>query len=264
MHVFNVRKDAPDHRDHLAAPAPAESLPPVVSLRPWLGPIKNQGQLGSCTAHAGTALREYLYRRFYAYERFKGTPAQAFRLSPLYLYAMERIMEGTFPEDSGADSRTIFKVLSQFGCAPESMFPYQDGSRALHLQPDAQTKAFAESYRSISYHRVLDVQTLKSVLASGYTATVGMSVYSELESDECARTGLLRIPTRSSTCLGGHEMHVVGYDDTKNVLGLVGAFDVQNSWGVEWGDDGHVWVPYAYFTVTTGWDFWTAHLGKPW
>jgi len=39
---------------------------------------------------------------------------------------------------------------------------------------------------------------------------------------------------------GGHALCVVGYDDTK----YGGAFEVINSWGRSWGQDGHTWLRY--------------------
>jgi hypothetical protein len=38
-----------------------------------------------------------------------------------------------------------------------------------------------------------------------------------------------------------HAMSIIGYDDDK----YGGAFEVMNSWGQEWGDNGYVWVKYA-------------------
>jgi len=65
--------------------------------------------------------------------------------------------------------------------------------------------------------------------------------------------------------IGGHAMHVIGCDDSKQVLGQTGAFEVQNSWGPEWGDAGYCWIPYSYFAAVEGeWDFWMAHFGRPW
>ena len=51
-------------------------------------------------------------------------------------------------------------------------------------------------------------------------------------------------PTESpSTSYEGHAMCVVGYDD--NMYG--GAFEIQNSWGTSWGNDGYIWVRYSDF-----------------
>jgi hypothetical protein len=41
----------------------------------------------------------------------------------------------------------------------------------------------------------------------------------------------------------GHAMCVVGYDDTK----YGGAFEVLNSWGTYWGNNGYIWIPYTVF-----------------
>jgi C1A family cysteine protease len=255
--VYDAQKDLPDQRDHLAAPA-ANILPSNISLRPWLGPVKNQGQLGSCTAHAGTGLREYLYRKLYQYEAFTPVLAKDFRLSPLFLYAIEREMEGDFTQDEGAQSRTIYQSLAASGCCLESLDPYAEGNLLIKPTPEQLAEGF--NFRHIAYHRALTLDILKSVLASGYAATVGMPVFQSFESDETAQTGIVTVPTSSDTPIGGHEMLVCGYSDAKKAL------DVRNSWGDDWGEGGNCWIPYAYFegTLMEQVDFWTAHLGKPW
>jgi hypothetical protein len=42
---------------------------------------------------------------------------------------------------------------------------------------------------------------------------------------------------------GGHAMCVVGYDDTR----YGGAFEIQNSWGTDWGNNGYIWITYNDF-----------------
>ena len=42
---------------------------------------------------------------------------------------------------------------------------------------------------------------------------------------------------------GGHAMCVVGYDDDQ----YGGAFEIVNSWGTEWGNNGFIWVRYNDF-----------------
>lgn len=46
---------------------------------------------------------------------------------------------------------------------------------------------------------------------------------------------------------GGHALCVVGYDDTKEG----GAFEIQNSWGKDWGNEGYIWIKYADFARFT-------------
>ncbi|MCL2231135.1 MAG: C1 family peptidase, partial [Treponema sp.] len=47
----------------------------------------------------------------------------------------------------------------------------------------------------------------------------------------------------SSGTHGAHAMCVVGYDDNRHG----GAFEVQNSWGTNWGNGGYIWIPYGVF-----------------
>jgi len=50
---------------------------------------------------------------------------------------------------------------------------------------------------------------------------------------------------------GGHAMCVVGYDDAKEG----GSFEIQNSWGTTWGNEGYIWVKYADFAKYTKYAF---------
>ena len=50
---------------------------------------------------------------------------------------------------------------------------------------------------------------------------------------------------------GGHAMCVVGFDDDK----YGGAFEVINSWGSSWGNDGYMWIRYSDFPKYTRYAF---------
>lgn len=258
-YLLNVRKDAYDANDRTVAPN-APSGPVVVSFRSKVPYIKDQGQAGSCTAHAGTELMELLYRTKPSLLG-KTVDANTLRFSPLFQYAQERLQEGTFSKDAGADSRTIFTVLAAVGCCLEDEDAYND-EEVFVMPTTAQTNE-AKLYKIGAYHRILDVPTAKTVLQSGYSFTVGMPLFKQFQTDDAMANGLIALPSGSS--IGAHEMHVIGADDTKQVHGETGAFEVQNSWGPNWGDHGYCWIPYTYFDKTAGqWDFWTAHFGKPW
>ena len=44
---------------------------------------------------------------------------------------------------------------------------------------------------------------------------------------------------------GGHAMCVVGYDDDR----YGGAFEILNSWGTDWGNNGYIWIRYRDFAA---------------
>ena len=70
---------------------------------------------------------------------------------------------------------------------------------------------------------------LKSCLASGLVAVIGISVYSSFESATVAKTGIVPLPKPTESLLGGHAVLLVGYDDVKS------RWICMNSWGSTWG-----------------------------
>jgi C1A family cysteine protease len=80
----------------------------------------------------------------------------------------------------------------------------------------------------------------------------GFTVYQSFEGDVVAKTGVLPMPAKNESVIGGHAVMAVGYDDAKS------AFIVRNSWGNAWGLKGYFYMPYDYITDTNlADDFWT-------
>ena len=50
---------------------------------------------------------------------------------------------------------------------------------------------------------------------------------------------------------GGHAMCVIGYDNNK----YEGAFEIQNSWGEDWGNQGYIWIKYEDYANFTKYAF---------
>ena len=263
--IFKVRKDKLDLRDHLAMRS-AATLSYAVNLSANLGPVRDQGQVGSCTGQAGSGWMDWLFATFRQY--FLHAPTGAIEFSALFLYAQERLKNHTFPDDSGSDSRTLMQVLNQIGICLNAVDPYVD--TAIANQPSADMIAAAGLFKIGAYHRVLfddGLATAKSVLASGYCRVIGIPVYQSIQSDEVAETGLLPIPSSTETPVGGHEMLVWGYDDSVKIGTAQGAEQVRNSWGADWGIKGNLRIPYDYYAAVGGndtCDSWVGHMGKPW
>ena len=116
---FGALRDVHDVRDRLYRASPrAEPVPQHVDLREWGGPIKDQGEEGSCTGHAFSSAREWMARK---YER--SSPI----LSPQCLYVEELLADGSFPKDEGARPRTGCQVLTAKGCCEAALYPYVVG-----------------------------------------------------------------------------------------------------------------------------------------
>ena len=252
---FGYLKDNIDHRDFglsnmYISLSVTGNMAKAVDLEKWCGPVKDQGNEGSCTAHAGTGMREFLARKW--------TPAvDAPILSPAFLYYMERKLDGSLDQgDCGSFGRSCVMAMNQFGVCTLADEPYTPGDFST-APTDAQL-ADALKWKAGSYHRVQNVQDMKSCLGSGYTFAIGFTVY---ESFESIGSDGLWSPSKNEGVLGGHEVLAIGYDDSVNG----GSFKVRNSWGSGWGASGNFWMRYqdaADSDILQ--DAWMQHLGKAW
>jgi C1A family cysteine protease len=238
----------PDFRDHMFSVPRIANLPTSVDLRPQCPPVWDQGQLGSCTAHAAAGA--------YAFDLKKqGLPA--LMPSRLFIYYNERTLDGDVSSDAGSYLRTAAKALNQFGVCDESAWPYVETKFAKKPTPATKTYTPAKKHLAASYASLdsTNLAGLKATLASGLPFMIGFSVYASFESDEVARTGIVPMPAKSEAQLGGHAVLVVGYDDAKQ------RFIVRNSWGTGWGIAGYCEIPYAYLTNTKlASDFWVVKV----
>lgn len=251
---YGYRRDKPDHRDlsvrSFKLTSPPE-LPRQVNLINFLGDVKDQGDLGACTAFAGCGMREFLRKKY--------QPTLPFAtLSPLFLYYQERLFDGSpIGIDTGSTGRSSVHVMNTIGVCSEFYDPYLPGS--FSVAPTPVQLADAATYKSGAYHRLQTVLDMKECLASGYVFVVGFSVYESFESDWSV-PGYMPVPNKKKEdLLGGHEVLFVGYDDDKS------AFLVRNSWGTGWGLGGNFWYPYstaADHSLTM--DAWIQHLGHRW
>ncbi|MEL6943596.1 MAG: C1 family peptidase, partial [Bacteroidota bacterium] len=93
----------------------------------------------------------------------------------------------------------------------------------------------------------VDINAIRQYLAAGSPVVIGMMVGQSFTYGMKGRQ--LWQPTRQdlngSSRLGGHAMCVIGYNNT--ALNGEGAFEIMNSWGRDWGDDGVGWVGYDDF-----------------
>jgi len=214
-----------------------------VSLRDKCPPVWDQGQLGSCTAHGTGAA----YVMCSAGEGFAdGTPSR------LFLYYGARSLEGTTGEDSGATCRDAVKAVAKFGAPDESDWPYD--IKKFTSKPPAKAFTDGQSHQALEYLGVSQsTQEMKAALAAGFPIIVGFSVYDSFESDAVAKSGLVDVPNKGEKQLGGHCVLLIGYDEANPHL-----WELRNSWGTDWGQDGYFRMAAAYLTnPRLSGDFWT-------
>jgi C1A family cysteine protease len=204
--------------------------------------IYDQGDLGSCTANAVGAVVQY--------ERILLKHKPDFIPSRLFIYYNERVLEGTIDWDSGASIRDSIRAVAQWGECPENEWIYDIAQFA--TRPTDQCFTDALKYKALKYEHVLQSLTqLKTALSLGKPVTFGFTVYQSFESSTVTRTGIVPLPKRTESVLGGHAVVLVGYDED------IQRFIVRNSWGTNWGMAGYFTMPYSYVTnVNLASDFW--------
>jgi C1A family cysteine protease len=222
---FGYVPDFGDPRDHAFIRA-ATTSQDSVDLRPRMTPIRDQGQIGSCTAFALDGAVGFLH---------------GFVGSPLWLYYEERLAEHTTRSDAGAQIRDGIKVLASKGYPPEKEWPY-DPLHFAKAPPAAATKD-AKLDLITNYQRLGNVIDMRNCLEQGFPFVVGISVYEQFESDEAAETGEITMPGKHDSPIGGHAVCVVGFEKD-------GRFIVRNSWSDGWGLKGYFHLPHDYLAST--------------
>lgn len=240
-------------------------LPAKVDLRKWCSPIDDQGDIGSCTAHAGTALYEYFERRAF------GKHVDASRL---FLYKVTRNLLGWHGDD-GAELRTTMGAMALFGLVPEKYWPYVEHD--FNKEPEAFQYSFAQNYQALVYYRLDGIGVNKDVLLKrikehlhlGLPSIFGFTCYTSLDEDEVVETGKIPFPGLKEKINGGHAVMAVGYDDNITIenplspkIKTKGAILIRNSWGKNWGDKGYGWLPYEFVKKGIADDWWTMIKGE--
>jgi C1A family cysteine protease len=264
-------------RDNLANPArvrlalsvpAAFKLPPSASTSQWMGPIRDQGQEGSCTGQMAAGIRDMLYRKLYLFEKTKTVAPEAFECSASFIYKCNLLADGNLGVDAGSSIHQSFITLNQKGAPLETEEPYSD--KDFSIAPSLWQYSEAANFVGGAYHYLPTLNEIKASIASGYSVGFGIDVYESFES-EWSKPGFMPLPKPGERLLGGHAQHGVNYDDTIEFPdGSKGGVLVQNSWGSSWGvsapgrtDGGCYWMPYAFFAENVT-DCWMMHLGGAW
>lgn len=241
---YGYRRGIADHRDYIYGIEdrlhPEASLPASASERQEMPPIYDQGQLGSCTANADGGLLEHAQM---AQGEVKVNPSR------LFLYYEERRLGGyPLDQDTGAEVRDGIKVAAQEGVPHESDWPY-DITKFAHKPPK---KAYTDALKlQALVYKTIRVDgpgaPMRSAIVDHHPIAFGFPVPDTFESESWdPATMPLPLPTARTQIIGGHAVVVVGYDYSLKRFSEP-VFEVRNSWGPDWGDEGHFYMPATWF-----------------
>ncbi len=224
----------------LADDAGKNPLPEAVSLLRFAPSRANQGEQGSCVAWSCAYSAQTILTA-----AATGADPNAIRFSPSYLYNQIKL-EGC----QGSYLQRAMEAMRANGGVPLSQYPYDD--RDCDRVPGESAKQAGRQNKIHGFTRItngdnineISVRGIKEHLAKDAPVAIGMMVGQSFMQNMMGKD--LWQPSGmdgSQVGMGGHAMTVIGYNDTK----YGGAFQIMNSWGPEWGNNGVAWVRYGDF-----------------
>jgi len=213
-------------------------LPKSASLKAYCPLPKSQGSYGTCvgwaTAYCAMTIMEAKKNSWSEKEVITNNT-----FSPGYIYKQIKTDDDVSCK-WGASIEDALEIMKTKG-----LIKYDDMDEKncpSYIPLDLFNKA--AKYKIKDYAKLFDVgdldnikiQSTKKSLSEGKPVVIGMEVPPSFDYPSA-----LWAPTEDYTqSYGGHAMCVIGYDD--NMYG--GAFEIQNSWGDTWGENGYIWVKY--------------------
>ena len=214
-------------------------LPKVVSYRKQCKlPVYDQLQNGTCTANTVCSHIKNL--------NLQEDPSRLF----VYFTTKAQEQPNQQVTDEGADLNN--SVISVLGVCDEMYMPYECDAKGKLINFGKHPPSIS-AYNNAKLHvypKILQltnhdlIGTMKTNLAMGYLIDTAVIMYPSFQNEQAAKTGIIPMPSRSELLVrptSGHEVLCIGYDDNKKM------FEMQNSWGEHWGDQGFIWIPYEYF-----------------
>jgi hypothetical protein len=197
---------------------------PARILFPAADYIRNQGGRGSCNGYAGAHTLEKA--------RVKAGRKRV-RLSGEGLYA--QINGG---RDGGSMLDRGMKAMTEAGVPPEALVPHEE---YLWNRISSEAKAAMARFKALECYRVDTEDELASGLCAGFLGVIAVHVARGFESIDADG-----VVGRTD----GPGNHAVGVDDIRFHNGEW-QFDMVNSWGRRYGDDGRGWVSWNRHLRTT-------------
>ncbi|HLY68281.1 MAG TPA: C1 family peptidase [Puia sp.] len=216
-----------------------ESLPSSFSLKQYAPTPGDQGQHGTCVAWStGYAARTISY--CIAHHLTDQGIINSSAFSPAYLYYYVKAA-GDDNCALGAKIEPALKILTDTGDVLLSA-NIPDCIKSINNTNNVAAKNYTiKAYSSITnvFGRINknEVIAIKKSITDNNPIIFSLTCYSSLFN--VGKDGIWTM-SANDTLVSDHAVCIVGYDDNK----LGGAFEVMNSWGTAWGNNGFFWLTY--------------------
>lgn len=238
-----------DDAAYAAAPAKAQllsrdytTMPSQSSLKAYCPTPMNQGSYSTCvgwsTAYAARSILEATQKGWTDAELIR---REAF--SPSFIYQK-------IGRDSDLNCYYGTSITRAFDVMKDEGVPKMEDY--YYACPIGQTisgtvRQKANAFAIQEYNRLFSgdesynfkLNAMKKAIAEGNPVVIGMICPPSFQGAK----EVWRPSEAANLSYGGHAMCVIGYDDNK----YGGAFEVMNSWGNNWGNEGFIWIDYQTF-----------------
>ena len=216
-------------------------LPSRISYRSYTPFIQNQGEVATCVGWA-VAYGQLSTQQNIQMGITNSTQKVCRAMDPYFVFGNIRTYGDTWCQE-GTRIYDAMNVLMDKGTKPWIWDPWLTCNSTVTFSEF--TNTLASIYRINDYAAVPNddiVKNVKEALSYNLIVSVGVNLTKSFSAGSSIKYGLWA-PAANEESIGGHAMCVVGYDDSK----YGGAFEVMNSWGSNYGDNGFVWIKYADF-----------------
>lgn len=224
--------------DDVYTPKEGLKILDAVDLRPLCSPIRDQGNIGACTAFAVTAMYEMIVN---------ASGGEKMDLSERFLFYHSNMVKGS--SKGGSNFSEQLAVMGEHGICEEAIYPYT--TTELSYPPSDIASENAQLHRVLraqqiplksdgsQYDNILaNHRLLTSALSEGHAIGFSLKVYDDFGK---APGGFIHLPTPSDDDEPGyHAMVIVGYSEAQK------CYIVRNSWGEEFGDGGYCYIAAVY------------------
>jgi len=201
-----------------------------VDLTKYFSKVKDQGQLGSCTAFPVAAVYEFAAKQ----------NAKNVEISELFIYYNTRVLRGNIEEDSGATLLETINAVKDKGACYTENYPYTIES----FSKVPSEIAFTEGQHQIVEKacRVhISEKDFKHAISCGHPVIIGLKLFKSFYPKN--NSAVVPYPSKNEAEYedhGNHALLIVGFNDDEKL------FKVRNSWGTAFGENGYCYIPYDY------------------
>jgi len=232
-----------------SSPMSTQAMMGEVSLKRYFKDVSDQYHLSSCVANAVADAFEAQQA-----QKLGVSPDKVDDLSRLFIYWNARNLSNPpiADRDKGCQIRWAFDSVKRYGVPSEQYFPYS--TTKVNTKPNWLVFKKAIQNKIRNFYRVSGtgdsrIVQIKQALAAGAPVVFGTKIYEPFRHV----TDLSVIKVNSSDkYIGRHAMVITGWSDSKQ------AFEVRNSWGLGFGENGYCMMDVNYIKSSITQDLWAA------